>query len=345
MTLDLTPEGGALSETTSETSVGQTCIVLDWDDTILPTTWLERNHVLSGIPTRLRPMQQQQLFALAHIAEITIKMCQQLGHVIIVTNSCPGWLEASCAKFMPSLLPIMKDIPIFAKPPTSFTTYKIEVFYAQCTPSFTNVISIGDGMAERTAALRIISSKLRAKSIKLRDLPTIGQLHQEHSLLQKRLAKVVSYDGDLDLQLQFSGKNDEKTLLVHLTKIPDSLNMRKGGPCGPKLTPTVASQRLNNHHFLPVASPLLASVKPPAPGRPRQHHHDNAHFAQLPPRTGIKPPIVLPFGSYLGQGTIAAAVSTTAAAGDCRHCSANLRSSPVTWTCATPAGVRPRSKA
>lgn len=75
-----------------------------------------------------------------------------------------------------------------------------------------------------------ISPKLRAKSIKFRDLPTLGHMHAEHALIQKRLPKVVDYSGDLDLRIQFALGNDEKPLLVHLTKLAQTPVRKAANP-------------------------------------------------------------------------------------------------------------------
>ena len=47
-------------------------MVFDWDDTILPTSWLERIHALGGGP--LRPEVQRQLSALSSAAAQTLQL-------------------------------------------------------------------------------------------------------------------------------------------------------------------------------------------------------------------------------------------------------------------------------
>jgi len=61
----------------------------------------------------------------------------------------------------------------------------------------------------------------RVKSVKLRDLPTIGHLMAEHDLLLEKLASICSQDNDLDLRTNFPparGKEELACSLVHISK-------------------------------------------------------------------------------------------------------------------------------
>merc|ERR1719335_504014 len=103
---------------------------------------------------------------------------------------------------------------IVAKPPSALLTFKVDAFRRECSnPPYKNVVSLGDGIAERMATLKLNgldsptksagSQGRRAKSVKLRDLPSLQQLVVEHELMQNRLADVVAFPGDLDLKAQF----------------------------------------------------------------------------------------------------------------------------------------------
>ncbi|OLP78966.1 Pentatricopeptide repeat-containing protein, chloroplastic [Symbiodinium microadriaticum] len=80
----------------------ETCFVFDWDDTILPTSWLERIHALAGGP--LRPEVQRQLASLCSAVTQTLQIASTLGNIVIITNSAPGWVDQSCQIFMPQIL-------------------------------------------------------------------------------------------------------------------------------------------------------------------------------------------------------------------------------------------------
>jgi hypothetical protein len=217
-----------------------TVIVFDWDDTILPTSWLERLHALTAAAP-MRPEIQRQIASLCAVCAQTIIAASRLGKVIIITNSAPGWVDQSCQLFMPQLAQQARSLQIFAKPMGAPLTFKVGSFKRECK-AFKNVISIGDGDAERTASLRLQSpahrknfSMLgsepahvqRVKSIKFADMPSCQQLICQHEMLLSRLVDVVRYDGNLDLksrlccnpQIVGSFKSDDVTCqLVHFNQ-------------------------------------------------------------------------------------------------------------------------------
>ncbi|CAK9040901.1 unnamed protein product [Durusdinium trenchii] len=188
----------------------ETCLVFDWDDTILPTSWLERIHALAG-GGPLRPEVQRQLASLSSAAAQTLQLAASMGTVVIITNSAPGWVDQSCQIFMPQILQQIRSYQIFAKPLHAPLTFKISTFRRECK-KFMNLISIGDGDAERAASLRLQAperkgsfgeERQRVKSVKLIELPTCQQLIVQHEMLQVRLPDVTAFLGCLDLKSRF----------------------------------------------------------------------------------------------------------------------------------------------
>eukprot|EP00419_Tripos_fusus_P008734 CAMPEP_0172664320 /NCGR_PEP_ID=MMETSP1074-20121228/6513_1 /TAXON_ID=2916 /ORGANISM="Ceratium fusus, Strain PA161109" /LENGTH=403 /DNA_ID=CAMNT_0013480445 /DNA_START=22 /DNA_END=1230 /DNA_ORIENTATION=+ len=199
----------------SHTQKQDTVIVFDWDDTILPTSWLERIHVLAG-GGPLRPEVQRALGALSALAAQTMQFAATLGTVVLITNSAPGWVDQSCQLFMPQMLQQVRSYPCYAKPMHSPLTFKIGTFRRECR-QYRNIVSIGDGDAERSASLRLQAppnGKMTGadhdpgrhiKSVKLLELPTCQQLIVEHEMLQVRLADISAFQGNLDLRARLVG--------------------------------------------------------------------------------------------------------------------------------------------
>lgn len=195
----------------------ETVVVFDWDDTILPTSWLERIHALTG-GSPLRPEIQRQMAQLCTVAAQTLTLAGTLGVVIIITNSAPGWVDQSCQLFMPQIAAQVRNYPIFSKPMHAPLTFKITTFRRECR-QYRNLISVGDGDAERAASLRLqapadrkgivggdpLDANRRVKSVKLLELPTCQQLIAEHEMLQVRLPDVAAFQGSLDLKARFQG--------------------------------------------------------------------------------------------------------------------------------------------
>lgn len=222
--------GSSLGHGASAGSVREeTLIVLDWDDTILPTSWLQRINALCEKP--LRPDAQQQISALCAACATTLTLAHSLGTVIIITNSAPGWVDQSCQLFMPSMYQPVMRLPIVAKPMNAPLTFKIGAFRRECR-KYANLVSIGDGDAERAASLRLGVSMgveevpSRVKSLKLLDLPTCQQLIAQHETLQQRLADVTAFQGHLDLKVSCRAASCN---LVHFAWSPMCSQARQGG--------------------------------------------------------------------------------------------------------------------
>jgi len=214
-----------------------TVVVFDWDDTVLPTSWLERVHAFQG--AALRPEVQRQLAQLAQLCSQTLSMASHMGTVIFITNSAPGWVAQSCQMFMPQILEQVMRHNIFAKPMTAPLTFKITAFRRECR-QYRNVVSVGDGDAERVACLRLTmpvagpgagnfcvdswtGGPRHIKSVKLVELPTCQQLLLEQEMIQTRLADIVAFEGSLDLKTRFpvncGPKGSGGCALVHFARL------------------------------------------------------------------------------------------------------------------------------
>lgn len=54
----------------------------------------------------------ERLGEAAHAAAETLRTAKQLGTVVLLTNAERGWIELSCQKFAPALLPIIENVKI-----------------------------------------------------------------------------------------------------------------------------------------------------------------------------------------------------------------------------------------
>ncbi|CAD7923359.1 unnamed protein product [Amoebophrya sp. A120] len=198
---------------TTATSIENTLIVFDWDDTFFPTSALERSRLLRIPAQKMRPQLVQQLNYLAQMVVETLTLAEQYGKVVIITNSAPGWIDTSCQAFMPVMHAKIRSYPIFAKPMNYLLTYKLDVFKRELLQGrYQNLVSVGDGIAERTATLRLVGTQAAGthrfcKSIKLKEMPTIQQLIDQLDLCQRRLEHLSKYQGDLDLRTNFGLTN------------------------------------------------------------------------------------------------------------------------------------------
>jgi len=200
----------------------ETILIFDWDDTLLPSTWVQAQGLSLDAGSMLSDWQRGQLSDVATAAAETFRLAKQLGTVVLVTNAERGWVELSCQKFLPSLYPFLESVNVLSARTTygnaglsSPSEWKLQAFekeiqriYGPVVPSHLesrkNVLSFGDSMHEREALFRATADlpNCRCKSLKFVEQPEIGQLCMQHSLVSHNFDHVVHHNGNLDLCLR-----------------------------------------------------------------------------------------------------------------------------------------------
>jgi len=212
-------------------AIEDTFLIFDWDDTLLPTTWIEKQGLRLDGPAPSEE-QDQELQRMAEHATQTLKAAKALGEVILVTNAERGWVELSCKKFMPGLCSSLQDLRILSARSTyehqgvarpsewkylAFQ-HELERFCDEQHPVIgqadtaagatrrRNVISIGDSPHEREALIRVTAHMpdSRVKAVKLMARPEVQQLRQEHEIISDCFRDLVNLDGNLDLAIDCS---------------------------------------------------------------------------------------------------------------------------------------------
>jgi len=145
--------------------------------------------------------------------------CEVHGNVVLVTNAERGWIELSCQKYFPALLPMLESVKIVSaraaheKPGvTSPTVWKSLAFASEINHIFgaypaeqrKNVISFGDAWHERSAVLEVTKHipNCCTKSFKFMERPDVAQLQREHELISQCLRQIVGHEDSLDLRVQ-----------------------------------------------------------------------------------------------------------------------------------------------
>merc|ERR1719271_714377 len=147
-----------------------TILIFDWDDTVLPSTWIQEQGLRLDDDCILSDEQTATLDQMAEHAAQTLKTAKLHGKVILVTNAERGWIELSCQKFMPALSPALADVKILSARSTyeqqgvtspfewKFRAFEVEIhsFFDKFAPEQRkNVISFGDSAHEREALIRV----------------------------------------------------------------------------------------------------------------------------------------------------------------------------------------------
>lgn len=219
---DTTPGGApGVPPVATEIAAEDTVLIFDWDDTLLPSSWLTSQKLRLDSSSTVSVFQRDQLAALADIIVETLRMAKEHGTVVIVTNAERGWIELTCHKFMPTLWPILEGIKMISARSTYETSkmpspvdWKLRAFESEIKRIFgqdadelhrvKNVVSLGDSVHEREALIRSTSAlpNCRSKSLKFVAKPSIGQICQQHSLVRNCLGDIVQHNANLDLCLR-----------------------------------------------------------------------------------------------------------------------------------------------
>ena len=150
----------------SQPQYKKTCIVLDWDDTIFPST-----HILNLYPTLEIPVNidftMTKVYEELHILEDIIlnkvvELCL-IADVFIVTNSLQGWVESISRKFCPRLWDCVCTIPILsarsmyehAFPKDSYMWKYFAIQSCINVKYHTRFVSLGDSPEDKTVSTSI----------------------------------------------------------------------------------------------------------------------------------------------------------------------------------------------
>ncbi|ETW05456.1 hypothetical protein H310_03219 [Aphanomyces invadans] len=215
------PDAPVLDDLTNDT-----VIFLDWDDTLLASTWvgklgLRPKYVNEKpiIPDDVKSQLEELEDCVVELLESAVKY----GRVVIITAAETGWVELSASLFMPRCLPIISEhIKVVSARstyedlyPGSPKKWKIEAFQHEvyyCDSVADNssppkhIISIGDGPTEREALINLKMSSsgrspFHAKSLKLITYPNAIELKMEVRLLLDNLHTLCTHEEDMDLQI------------------------------------------------------------------------------------------------------------------------------------------------
>jgi hypothetical protein len=191
----------------------ETLFFVDWDDTLLPTTYLAANNLREDCEV-IPIWFAEQLSSYAEVVKTTLDAMRRRGRVIIVTNAETGWIDMTCSKFLPSLVATLSEVesvsarstfePLGFQNPSQWKEQmfaeKINLFFANTSKSRQNVLSMGDASHEREAIHKVARTLgCMAKSLKFMERPDIAHLRQEHELIQTFLDQIVQHTQNLDL--------------------------------------------------------------------------------------------------------------------------------------------------
>ena len=202
-------------------------VIFDWDDTILPSSWVAGEGLRLDEPQTLPEKVAQTLRPLEESAVKLLTQACNHGPVVIITNAETGWVELSAKRFLPAVVPLLSRLRIVsarsdfeAQFPNSPQQWKLAAFHQeiehQCVASGkagratadspVSVTSLGDSVHEREAlhgACELVANCL-TKSVKFVEHPNVEQLKRELDLVRESFDHILHHSGCLDLMLSVS---------------------------------------------------------------------------------------------------------------------------------------------
>jgi hypothetical protein len=198
-------------------------IIFDWDDTLFCTSYVLDVLSVEDIHSCL-PEEVQKFQLLENLVCELLILSKSLGETLIITNSSPGWVEYSSAKFMPNIQKILKEIKVVSargkyenKFPYDSRVWKINAFLDitdddddnivdndERFNKFTNILCIGDSPIEIEAGLILASqfdNKL-IKTIKFKKNPSIDDLIKQLQLVLSNFEEILHSKKSLKVSVQ-----------------------------------------------------------------------------------------------------------------------------------------------
>lgn len=203
----------------------KTLIILDWDDTLFPTTWLIKNNININD-------QDMQVNYLTFFSKLDIRLHKLLtnllehGKVVIVTNAMKKWVYVSC-KILPNSYKLIQDnIKVVSArdlhqkdyPNDNFIWKKL-TFEKLSSEYFNNssdhntvqnIMSVGDADYEYMALISLYNKCLPVvrflKSIRFLANPSYDVIIDQIEVLNKSFKKFAHNKNNMDLHFN-SKKN------------------------------------------------------------------------------------------------------------------------------------------
>jgi hypothetical protein len=191
----------------------ETLIILDWDDTLFPTSWVLTNNLDITEPST-RIMFNKKFRELDNIIYNLLYTMNKLGKVIIITNAMPEWVTLS-SSLLRNTNNIVTDIPIISarkdyNKKGTIKEWKKMSFLNELRNQISNnnkinnIISIGDANYEYNALVNLFNVQNNyhdryLKSVQLMKNPSCIDLEEQLKIINKEINNICDHRHHLDL--------------------------------------------------------------------------------------------------------------------------------------------------
>lgn len=193
----------------------RTLIILDWDDTLFPTSWVIDNSLDLTDPS-VRATFNIKFEELDNILYKFLCKMSKLGKVIIITNAMPEWVHLS-GSLLRNTNGILKKITIVSARKEHHQTEDMKDWKKLCFSNelvkhstkykTNNVISIGDAAYEYRALINLYNHQQGhldryLKSVQLKKSPSYENLQEQLHIMNKQIKQICYHEHHLDLEFK-----------------------------------------------------------------------------------------------------------------------------------------------
>lgn len=200
---------------TNKHSHDDTLIIIDWDDTLFPTSWISNNNI-NVKDSSIRNNNRITFSELDNILYKFLMKCISLGRVLIITNASIGWINITMDLLPNSKNIIVRNIKVMSARDhygdyMNINQWKHNAFEKEIIDYFDNkyhihnILSIGDAHYEYEALVKIyhmdkiVPEKRILKTVKFLSVPTYHSLIDQINVLTKSINKIVHKHKHMDL--------------------------------------------------------------------------------------------------------------------------------------------------
>ena len=196
-------------------------IIFDWDDTLLPTSFLVPKGIFED-DSELNEKDQNKINKLQDSVQKLLLLAVSKGDVYIITNADEGWVEFSAKKYYPKILDILEKIEVISARevygeafPKDSKRWKVESFLnlkkRLNDDLITNIICYGDSTFEMEAGRVLASKFIHAviKTIKFREKPKPEELNKQLNLVLNQFNSIFISSKNLTVRVEKKKKKDD----------------------------------------------------------------------------------------------------------------------------------------
>ena len=189
-------------------------IIFDWDDTLLPTSFLLYKNKIE-LDNKLSEKDQAKILKLEQSVKNLLTLSLSKGDVYIITNAGEGWVEESAKTYYPNIKEILEQIEVISarkdfekKFPENSKLWKINAFLdlkkRLNDTLITNIICLGDSIFEMEAGKILAANFIHAviKTIKFKENPKPEELNKQLNLVLNQFNSIFTSSKNLTVRVE-----------------------------------------------------------------------------------------------------------------------------------------------